>query len=84
MRSLYAFADSEGRNGVFKYGGGFPTSSKNATNYYVDVMFRADTTGHVTGTSEAPTTGPDDPAAMTVPATSPPAPPATAPPRTRR
>ncbi len=86
MRSLYAFADSEGRNGVYKYGRGFPTSSKNATNYYVDVIFRADTTGHVTGTTAPATTAASTTTAptTTVPVTDPPAtsPPATSPPTT--
>ena len=33
-----------GSNGLYRYGagGGFPTSSWNATNYFVDVLFRAD------------------------------------------
>jgi hypothetical protein len=29
-----------GNNGLYKYGGGFPTGSFNATNYFVDVVFR--------------------------------------------
>jgi hypothetical protein len=32
-----------GGNGVYRYGAsGFPDSSFNATNYWVDVIFRAD------------------------------------------
>ena len=36
---LYALANSESSNGVFKLGGGFPDSSYNSTNYWVDVVF---------------------------------------------
>jgi len=34
-----AFADrQDGRNGVYRYGGGFPTDSFRASNYFVDVV----------------------------------------------
>jgi hypothetical protein len=38
---LHAVADSTSSNGVFAYGATsiFPTSSWNATNYWVDVLF---------------------------------------------
>ncbi len=36
---------SAGGNGVYVYGGGFPTSSFNATNYWVDVVFSSATQG---------------------------------------
>ena len=44
--ALHALASGvDGPNGTYVYasGGGFPTSSYNATNYYVDVLFTADT-----------------------------------------
>lgn len=41
MGQLHALADSNGGNGVYAYGTTpkFPTSSYNATNYWVDVIF---------------------------------------------
>jgi hypothetical protein len=37
---LHAFGDATGANGVYLYGpAGFPSSSYNATNYWVDVVF---------------------------------------------
>jgi len=56
--SLYAFADSEANNGVFKYGGGFPTSSYKAMNYYVDVLFTADDAGEEPNGSSTTTSDP--------------------------
>jgi hypothetical protein len=93
VQYLYAFADSEGHNGVYKYGGGFPTASQYATNYYVDVIFKPDAGDQVTGTTAPPTTAattttaaPTTTAATTAipPATTPPAtsPPTTAAPTT--
>ena len=39
---LHALADGvDGSNGVYKYGGGFPTDTFNKTNYWVDVIFSA-------------------------------------------
>ena len=37
-----------GGNGVYRYGGGFPSSTSNATNYYVDVVFDATAVDDVT------------------------------------
>jgi hypothetical protein len=61
--SLLAYGDSQGRNGVYKYGKGFPTGSYNATNYYVDVVFTPSaapttttTAAPVTTTTAAPVT----------------------------
>jgi hypothetical protein len=95
-RSMYAFADSEGHNGVYKYGGGFPTSSQNATNYYVDLLYKADVIGRTTGTTAPPTTtAPVTTVATTTttsttttsppttPATNPPTTPPTSPPTTK-
>ena len=57
---LHALADGvDGSNGVYRYGtgGGFPTSSYQAGNYWVDVVFNASATDTtpptVTGTSPA-------------------------------
>jgi hypothetical protein len=52
---LHALASGvSGANGVYRYGSsGFPTSSYNATNYWVDVVF---TSAAVTTTTVAPTT----------------------------
>ncbi|MEV6302489.1 DUF4082 domain-containing protein [Actinoplanes sp. NPDC051861] len=55
---LHALRDGvDGPNGIYRYGGGFPTDSWQATNYWVDVVFTtstADTTPPaVTGTSPA-------------------------------
>ena len=37
---LRALADgTEGPNGVYRYGGGFPTNGSGASNYWVDVAF---------------------------------------------
>jgi hypothetical protein len=37
---LHALANGvDGSNGVYKYGSGFPTSSYNSSNYWVDVVF---------------------------------------------
>jgi hypothetical protein len=36
---LRALASSEGGNGVYAYGGGFPTQTYNANNYWVDIVF---------------------------------------------
>ncbi len=52
-KSLYALPNgTDGGNGVYRYGsgGGFPTSSYNATNYWVDVIYR----GNTDGDGEAP------------------------------
>src|SRR6201999_4033215 len=42
----------DGANGVYLYatGGGFPSSTFNSTNYWVDVLFVGSTTYTVTGT----------------------------------
>ncbi|MFE2757201.1 DUF4082 domain-containing protein [Actinosynnema sp. NPDC059335] len=48
---LRALADGvDGPNGVYRYGagGGFPTASYNATNYWVDVVFRNGLNGDTT------------------------------------
>jgi methionine-rich copper-binding protein CopC len=40
---LHALASgASGGNGVYLYGGGFPTNTYNATNYWVDLLFLAD------------------------------------------
>ena len=57
---LHALANSVGPNGVYKYGGGFPTATWNSTNYWVDVVF--DTTATVDTTPPTVT-------AFTIPAT---------------
>jgi len=37
---LHALADGlDGPNGVYRYGGGFPTDTWQSTNYWVDVVF---------------------------------------------
>lgn len=37
---LHALADGQGGpNGVYRYGGGFPTDSWRSSNYWVDVVF---------------------------------------------
>jgi hypothetical protein len=55
---LRALAGAESPNGVYKYGGGFPTDSWFGSNYWVDVVFvrAADTTPPVV-TSTAPAAG---------------------------
>jgi hypothetical protein len=40
---LHALANSESPNGVYTAGGGFPTNTYNASNYWVDVVFTTDT-----------------------------------------
>ncbi len=56
---LYAFSTSEvgGPNGMYRYGtpGGFPTGSYNASNYWVDVLFRTRIQTDVTAPSVAST-----------------------------
>jgi hypothetical protein len=38
---LHALADGvDGGNGVYLYGGGFPTNTYNAGNYWVDIAFQ--------------------------------------------
>ena len=37
---------ADGPNGVYRYGGGFPTSSYNAGNYWVDVIYTPANTEH--------------------------------------
>ncbi|MFC3898834.1 DUF4082 domain-containing protein [Lentzea rhizosphaerae] len=45
-KSLHALPNgTDGGNGVYRYGGGFPTSSYNAANYWVDVIYRSATDG---------------------------------------
>jgi Domain of unknown function (DUF4082)/Bacterial Ig-like domain/Bacterial Ig domain len=48
-----------GGNGVFRYGGGFPSSSHNATNYWVDVTITTDGADNTppTVTATSPTAG---------------------------
>ncbi|MBX3034921.1 MAG: DUF4082 domain-containing protein [Bdellovibrionaceae bacterium] len=41
---LTALGNSSGGNGVYAYGGGFPTLSWQASNYYVDVLFKSAST----------------------------------------
>ncbi len=41
---LHALANSVSSNGVYKYGGGFPTATWNSSNYWVDVVFNTTTT----------------------------------------
>ena len=55
---LHALANgSSGGNGVYRYGqGGFPTSSWNASNYWVDVVFSYATADPTTTTSSSTTT----------------------------
>lgn len=60
--SLYAFNNAEsGGNGVYLYGsGGFPTSTYQSSNYWVDVVFTSNTgpdTTPPTVASTSPTTG---------------------------
>jgi hypothetical protein len=50
---LHALADGvDGSNGVFTYGstGGFPTSSSQSANYWVDVVFTSSNTYNISGT----------------------------------
>ena len=42
-------------NGVYKYGGGFPTDTYHSTNYWIDVLFKA-TISSTTPTPTVPTT----------------------------
>ena len=52
--SLHALPDGvSGGNGVFLYGGGFPTGSFNATNYWVDVVFTNFVAPTITATTPA-------------------------------
>ncbi|MEU4805607.1 DUF4082 domain-containing protein [Actinosynnema sp. NPDC023587] len=47
-------------NGVYKYGGGFPTTGFKASNYWVDVVYRNGTNGdHVRPTLDTRTPAPD-------------------------
>ncbi|GAA3839543.1 hypothetical protein GCM10022243_02400 [Saccharothrix violaceirubra] len=47
--AIHALKDGvDGGNGVFKYGSGFPNSSHNATNYWVDVVYRNGLNGDTT------------------------------------
>jgi hypothetical protein len=66
--SLYAYSNRQGKNGVYRYGAGFPTRSHQATNYYVDVVFVPDGGG---GSATTTTTPPTTPAPTTVPTTTP-------------
>ncbi|MGI5506383.1 DUF4082 domain-containing protein [Lentzea sp. CA-135723] len=48
-KSLHALQNgTDGGNGVYKYGGGFPNNSYNATNYWVDVIYRNGLNGDTT------------------------------------
>ena len=47
-QSLTALGNDAGGNGAYSYNGGFPTSSFNATNYWVDVVFN---TGQTTSST---------------------------------
>ena len=58
---LTALSNATGNgNGVYLYGtgGGFPTSSYNATNYWVDVDFNAGQREHPAADSDGPDAGP--------------------------
>src|SRR6185312_7873108 len=60
---LHALSNTAaGGNGVYRYGsGGFPSQTFNATNYWVDVVFRTGATGSVKGAGAnlgAPPAGP--------------------------
>ncbi|WP_447008702.1 DUF4082 domain-containing protein [Saccharothrix sp. DSM 118769] len=46
---VHALANgADGPNGLYRYGGGFPTSSYNAGNYWVDVVYRNGLNGDTT------------------------------------
>ena len=56
--------NEDGPNGVYKYGGGFPTDSYQASSYFVDIVFDADCSGPEPGGSFSlfdltPEVGPD-------------------------
>src|SRR5271166_1780763 len=51
-----------GGNGVYAYGGGFPASTYNATNYWVDVVFNPGTVNTPPPTVTAPAPAPTGPA----------------------
>ena len=55
LRALRDGAD--GPNAVYKYGGGFPTDSNQASNYWVDVVFVLPDTTPPTVTSTSPASG---------------------------
>ncbi|XVS62573.1 DUF4082 domain-containing protein [Actinosynnema sp. CA-299493] len=53
-------APGDGANGVYRYGGGFPTSAHLASNYWVDVVYRNGLNGDTTRpTLDTRTPGPD-------------------------
>jgi hypothetical protein len=66
---LHALASGEsGGNGVYRYGqGGFPTSSWNSSNYWVDVVFSYSTADPTTTTSSTTTTAPPTTTTTTTP-----------------
>jgi hypothetical protein len=67
---LHALSDAAGGNGVYRYGpSGFPFSSFNASNYWVDVVFTTSTGADVTPPTVVTTT-PSDGASFVSPTTS--------------
>jgi len=58
---INALADGvDGGNGVFRYGGGFPGTSHNKNNYWVDVVYRSGLNGdHTPPTVESRAPAPD-------------------------
>ncbi len=57
---LHALASGvDGPNGLYLYGGGFPTQSYNSTNYWVDVVFSASSSGAVPPSVTAETPAPN-------------------------
>ncbi|MBW4718283.1 DUF4082 domain-containing protein [Saccharothrix obliqua] len=62
-----ALADGEdGGNGVYRYGGGFPTGSYNRNNYWVDAIYRNGLNGDTTPPTVAAHTPAPDAAAVPV------------------
>ena len=67
---LHALANSVSPNGVYKYGGGFPTATWNSSNYWVDVVFTTTATADTTPPTVTAFTIPATATTLTVPITS--------------
>lgn len=66
---LHALSNSVSPNGVYKYGGGFPTNTWNSSNYWVDVVFNTSPSADTTRPTVTAFTVPATATTLTVPIT---------------